>query len=106
MASNLHRGYSVPELHFTPVFAVPALAHLKLGFNPVVAFRAAYILTRPPGASFSDWGAVLPAHSGLGIGPGPVSLALGSLIVVAIGTAWAGSACVLARAGRARVVTA
>ena len=54
MASILHRGYSVPKLHFTPVFAVPALAHLKLGLNPVVAFRAAYILTRPPGASFSD----------------------------------------------------
>ena len=40
------------------------------------AFWSAYVVTRPVGASFADWGAASTAHGGLGLGTGPVSLAL------------------------------
>jgi uncharacterized membrane-anchored protein len=84
LASTMHLGYLVPGILFTVLIALPALAHWKLGLNGVFAFWTAYIITRPLGASFSDWAAVLPAHGGLGFGPGPVSLVLGGLILVAL----------------------
>lgn len=84
LASTMHLGYLAPGILFTLLIAVPALAHWKLRLNAVLAFWTAYIITRPLGASFSDWAAVLPAHGGLGFGPGPVSLVLGGLILVAL----------------------
>lgn len=83
-ASTLHLGYVVPGFMFVGLIALPALAHWKLGLNGVVAFWTAYVITRPLGASFSDWAAVSPAHRGLGFGPGPVSLVLTALILVAL----------------------
>ena len=41
--------------------------------NPVAAFWAAYVLTRPLGASVADWLGKPPAQSGLGLGDGVVS---------------------------------
>lgn len=83
-ASTFHLGYLVPGLVFVGLIALPALAHWKLGLDAVVAFWTAYVITRPLGASFSDWAAVSPAHHGLGLGPGPVSLVLTALILVAL----------------------
>jgi uncharacterized membrane-anchored protein len=45
-----------------------------------VCFWAAYVLTRPLGASFADWSAVSHARGGLDLGTGPVSIA--ALIVI------------------------
>jgi uncharacterized membrane-anchored protein len=84
LASTMHLGYLVPGILFTALIAVPALAHWQLRLNAVFAFWTAYIITRPLGASFSDWAAVSPARHGLGLGPGPVSLVLGALILVAL----------------------
>jgi len=68
--------------------AIGLVAALR-GFQvlgPVTAFWAAYVLTRPLGASFADWVAVEPARGGLGAGTGPVSAVLGIVIVVSVST--------------------
>lgn len=80
-AVTVHLGYFWSGVMFLAVIAVPALAHWKLGLNPIFAFWFAYIVTRPLGASFADWMGVSRARGGLDLGPGPVSLALALLIV-------------------------
>jgi uncharacterized membrane-anchored protein len=83
-ATTLGLGYFASGLLFTVVFILPALAYFWLGLNEVAAFWAAYIVTRPLGASFADWMGVPPARGGLDWGTGPVSLALGVLIAIMV----------------------
>jgi uncharacterized membrane-anchored protein len=61
---------------FAAAFAVSGLAHRFAGMNAVLAFWAAYVLTRPLGASFADWIAVPPGRSSLDLGTRPVTLIL------------------------------
>ena len=84
-ASTLHLGYFYSGVLFAVLIAIPALAYWRLGLNAVVAFWAAYILTRPLGASFADWMAVPQSRGGLGLGYGPVSIGLAALIVSLVG---------------------
>ena len=49
-----------------------------------MAFWAAYVVTRPLGASVADWLAKAPSAGGLGFGGGPVSLVLASAIAVLV----------------------
>lgn len=80
-ATTLRLGYLGAGLIFAVIFLVPALGYWKLRFNGVLAFWFAYVVTRPLGASFADWAGKPHRLGGLGIGPGPVALALGVLIV-------------------------
>ena len=60
------------------LFAVAILAPLalwRLGLNPTVTFWAAYVMTRPLGASVADWLAKGPQEGGVGWGTGPVTAA-------------------------------
>ena len=50
----------------------------------MIAFWTAYILTRPLGASFADWLGVPPSRSGLGLGTGLVTIALGLIIAALV----------------------
>ncbi|WP_437437904.1 COG4705 family protein [Streptomyces olivoreticuli] len=75
-AGTLKLGYLPSGILFAALIAVPALAGRFAGLDPVTAFWAAYILTRPLGASFADWMGVSTGRGGLGWGTGPVSLAL------------------------------
>jgi uncharacterized membrane-anchored protein len=84
-ATTLHLGYLASGVLFAVAIAIPALAHAKLGMNPILAFWFAYVLTRPLGASFADWLGVPPARHGLDLGTGPVSLVLAALIAVLVG---------------------
>jgi uncharacterized membrane-anchored protein len=59
-ASTLGLGYLASGVLFAATIAVPAIAHRWWGLKPVLAFWAAYVLTRPLGASFADWLAVPP----------------------------------------------
>ncbi len=52
--------------------------------GPVASFWAAYVLTRPLGASFADWVAVAPSRGGLGAGTGLVSAVLAIVILAAV----------------------
>jgi uncharacterized membrane-anchored protein len=84
-ALTLHLGFFPSALLFAAVFAVPALAWWRGRLNPVVAFWAAYVLTRPLGASFADWFSKPHSITGLGLGDGTVS-ALALIVFVALVT--------------------
>jgi uncharacterized membrane-anchored protein len=80
-ANTLKLGYYSSGLMFACLIIVPAAGCRWFGLNAVAAFWAAYVLTRPLGASFADWFGVSKARGGLDLGPGPVSVILGALIV-------------------------
>jgi uncharacterized membrane-anchored protein len=82
-AIQLHLGYFASGLLFAAVIAVPALAWWRGWLNPIAAFWAAYVVTRPLGASFADWLGKPAHHSGLGLGDGTVT-GLGLLLFVAL----------------------
>jgi uncharacterized membrane-anchored protein len=83
-AKTLHLGYLASGIVFVIVFAIPALAYWRLGLNAIVAFWAAYVVTRPVGASFGDWLALPRAWSGLGVGTGTISIGLGVMILALV----------------------
>jgi uncharacterized membrane-anchored protein len=84
-ATTMGLGYFASGVLFAVVIAVPAVAHWRLGMNPILAFWFAYIVTRPVGASFADWLGVPPRRTGLGLGTGPVSLTLAIVIIGFVG---------------------
>jgi uncharacterized membrane-anchored protein len=71
-AYQLNLGFFPSALLFAGVMAIPALAWWKGGLNPIVAFWACYVVTRPLGASFAD-GFSKPTNGGLNLGDGTVS---------------------------------
>jgi uncharacterized membrane-anchored protein len=72
-ALSLNLGFFPSVVLFAAAFAVPAVGWWRFGLNPIVAFWAAYIITRPLGASIADWLAKPASISGLGLGDGTVS---------------------------------
>ncbi len=80
-ASTMHLGYLVSGVVFAVLIALPLLAFWRFRLNATLAFWFAYILTRPLGASFADWTAVVHSRGGLGLGDGPVTFVLAILIV-------------------------
>ncbi|WP_274652040.1 hypothetical protein [Paenibacillus humicola] len=83
-ATAMHLGYFASGLLFAALLAVPALCYWLLGLNEILAFWFAYIMTRPAGASFSDWFSAAHSQGGLGMGKGEVSLILTILIVILV----------------------
>jgi uncharacterized membrane-anchored protein len=79
-----HLGYFWSGVLFAAAITVPAVGW-RYGLNPVVAFWAAYVLTRPLGASFADWLGKSHALGGLGWGDDVVSgvATLGIAVLVA-----------------------
>jgi uncharacterized membrane-anchored protein len=80
-ATTLGLGYLQSGLIFAALIAIPAIAW-RLGLNSIVAFWAAYVLTRPLGASFADW--LENSRRGLGLGAGPVSVSLTIAILLLV----------------------
>ena len=78
-ATTFHLGYLPSAFVFTALICVPLVAW-RLGANPVLTFWAAYILTRPIGASFADFLGMPKDIRGMGFGHGTVSV--GSLFLV------------------------
>ncbi|MEU6657709.1 hypothetical protein [Streptomyces sp. NPDC046821] len=78
-AGDLTAGIGLRYLGSAVLFAaaicVPAVAFRAGVLNAVGAFWAAYVITRPLGASLADWMALGQARGGLGFGLGPVTLA-------------------------------
>jgi uncharacterized membrane-anchored protein len=81
-AYSLNLGFWTSAALFAVVFAIPALAWWRLNLNPIVAFWAAYVVTRPLGASFAD-GFSKPTNGGLGWGDGTVS-AIALVVFIAL----------------------
>ncbi|GAB2451878.1 hypothetical protein [Nocardia tengchongensis] len=74
-AATLHLGYLPSAGLFAVAIAVPAIAHRWFGLGAVAAFWSAYVVTRPLGASVTDW--LASSHAdGLGLGTGWVTLAV------------------------------
>lgn len=84
-ATTMNLGFFRSGILFAVLIAIPAVSWWRFRMNPVLAFWFAYIVTRPLGASFSDWMAVPHARSGLGWGDGPVSFVLLVAIVGLVG---------------------
>jgi uncharacterized membrane-anchored protein len=82
-ALTLNLGFFPSVLLFAAVFAIPALAWWRGKLNPIVAFWAAYVVTRPLGASFADWFSKPHSITGLGLGDGAVS-GLALIVFVAL----------------------
>ena len=68
LAETLAIGYWKSALLFGGAIAVIALAHFRFGLNAVFAFWAAYVLTRPLGASIGDYLSQPTADGGRGWG--------------------------------------
>ncbi len=81
-AMPLHLGFFGSALLFAAIILIPA-AGWRAGLNPVVAFWASYVVTRPLGASFADWFGKPAAQTGLGLGDGTVT-ALGLALFAAL----------------------
>ncbi|WAH37540.1 COG4705 family protein [Alicyclobacillus dauci] len=84
-ATTMHLGYFSSGVLFTILLVVPALGYWLFRLNGIFAFWFAYIMTRPVGASFSDWISVPHSLGGLGLGKGLVSLILTIIIVAIVG---------------------
>jgi len=83
-ATTFHLGYLASALMFTAVILIP-LAAWRLGLNAVASFWFAYILTRPVGASFSDYLGFPRSSGGAGYGHGPVALVTMAIFVILVG---------------------
>lgn len=83
LAYTAHLGFLAAGLVFAALFAAPVLAR-RAGLHATVAFWAAYVVTRPLGASFADWTGKAADAGGLGWGDGPVAAGLLALIVVLV----------------------
>jgi uncharacterized membrane-anchored protein len=84
-AVTLHLGYFSSGLLFAALIAVPALAYRFFHINGILAFWACYVLTRPLGASFADWGGKAHSVGGLGLGDAIVAFGLAVAIIALVG---------------------
>jgi uncharacterized membrane-anchored protein len=82
-ASSLNMGYLDSGLFFLAVILLPALAWWRFGLNGVTAFWMAYVVTRPLGASFSDWISKPANITGLGFGNGQTAVLI-AVVVFAV----------------------
>ncbi len=83
-AVTFHLGYLASGILFAVIIAIPAIGFRFWGWNGVFSFWFAYIVTRPLGASFSDWLGLPPERGGVGIGTGLVSAVLTVAIIVCV----------------------
>ncbi|WP_245717996.1 COG4705 family protein [Nocardia miyunensis] len=85
-AGKMHLGYLPSTVLFAVVIAIPAIAHRWAGLGAIPAFWASYVVTRPLGASATDWLAA-DRSDGLRLGTGWVSLAVTIPMVALIAVA-------------------
>jgi uncharacterized membrane-anchored protein len=83
-ATSLGMGYLDSGIFFFAVILLPALAWWQFGLNSVAAFWMAYVVTRPLGASFSDFISKPASITGLNFGNGPTAVvfALATVLLV------------------------
>jgi uncharacterized membrane-anchored protein len=77
-------GYFASILVFAGVIVVPILGWRMAWWDGVFAFWFAYVLTRPFGASITDWLGKPVQEGGVGVGAGWVSLALAGVMVMLV----------------------
>lgn len=89
-AAGFHLGYRDSAFLFAGLMALVALAWRFARLSPVVTFWAAYVLTRPLGASIADWlGKPRTGDAdGRGLGVGDLTVSLVALAVLAVVLVW------------------
>ncbi len=75
-AVTFHLGYLTSAVAFAALILLPVIGYRFLGWNPVVCFWSAYVVTRPLGASIADWLGKPSSEGGLNAGAGLVGLVL------------------------------
>ncbi|MFI2640831.1 hypothetical protein [Streptomyces sp. NPDC018610] len=83
-AFTLHLGYFTSAFLFAVLILIPAVGYRWLRWNSVFCFWAAYVITRPLGASIADGLGKPRSVGGLGLGDGPVTSVLLALIVLVV----------------------
>jgi uncharacterized membrane-anchored protein len=83
-ASTFGLGYFPSALLFIGIIIIPAIAYWLFNLSEIAAFWAAYIITRPIGASFADWMSKPASSTGLGWGDGTTAALLFVLLVCAV----------------------
>jgi uncharacterized membrane-anchored protein len=83
-ATSLNMGYLPSGLFFFALILLPALAWWRFGMNSVAAFWTAYVITRPLGASFSDWISKPSALTGINLGNGTTALVFAVATVILV----------------------
>ncbi len=83
-AVTFNLGYLNSGILFGVLFALPLIAYKGFKANEVVTFWAAYIMTRPFGASFADWFGRSPDMGGNGFGTGKTSIVLTIFIIFCV----------------------
>lgn len=84
VSESLGLGYLVAAILFAAVIAVIAVAHFAFRANVVFCFWAAYILTRPLGASLGDLAAQPVDEGGMGLGTTVTSAVFLTVIVALV----------------------
>ncbi len=77
-------GYLASAVLFAALICVPVVGRFVFRADAVLTFWAAYVLTRPLGASLADWGGKGTHSGGLGIGPGLVSVVLAAGVIACV----------------------
>lgn len=85
LAYTLRLGFFASGVVCLVVFLMPGLLLWRQWLGSIVAFWAAYIMTRPLGASFADWTGKTTSVGGLGWGEGTVAIGLFLLILLFVG---------------------
>jgi uncharacterized membrane-anchored protein len=83
-ATSLNMGYLDSGLFFLGVFLIPAVAWRWFGADSVAAFWAAYVVTRPLGASFSDWISKPQNITGLNFGNGRTAIVFAVAVLILV----------------------
>jgi uncharacterized membrane-anchored protein len=83
-ATSLNLGYLGSAILFSVVILIPAAAGMRFGFNRIGAFWAAYVLTRPLGASYADYISKPSAISGIGFGDGPTAVVFAVAVFILV----------------------
>lgn len=84
ISEGLGLGYLFGTILFAALIGAIAMARFAFGANVVFCFWAAYILTRPLGASIGDLLSQAPADGGLGVGATATSVVF---LVIIVGVA-------------------
>jgi len=77
-------GYFGSIWLFAAIICIPAIVFRFLRWNSVFTFWFAYVMTRPLGASVSDWLSKPKSIGGLNFGDGPVALAFTAAIAILV----------------------
>ncbi|MGN6473922.1 MAG: COG4705 family protein [Mycobacteriales bacterium] len=84
-AAVLNLGYLGSGILFAVLIVLPGIAHWKLRLDSVTAFWTSYVLTRPLGASFSDWFSKPRGLTGLNYGNGTTAVVCFVLVAALVG---------------------